>query len=182
MSAIEPMFTVPLFRFQVPNWKVRKQRVLESLPEPKDEYLKGGTFTDYHMNIAAKKSPPYKPVVVDCLAECLAKFRETYPDDVKITSMWFERSFRSHYHGAHNHGAIGFSAVFLVEFDPNEHTPTRFIAPHMDFYSGSFLDFRPPQPKEGELFMFPSIILHDTDPNASDKPRTIISFNVAGMR
>ena len=94
--------------------------------------------------------------------------------------MWFERSFESNYHGAHNHGSLGFSAVLFVEFDPLEHKPTRLIAPFNGFYSGGLIEHRPEGVNEGTLLIWPSILLHDIEPNRSKKRRTIISFNIRG--
>ena len=36
-----------------------------------------------------------------------------------------------------------------------------------------------PKVKEGDLFIFPSFILHEAPINTSDEPRTIISFNLS---
>ena len=180
MNDIEFLFSFPLYRLEVPNWNLRKQRILDALPEMTDEHLHGGTYTDYPQTGTAQRLPAYEPIVAECLAECLTEFGDTYPDEVRISSMWFEKSVRSAYRGAHNHGSLGFTGMLLVEYDRKEHVPTRFISPHMNYHSGELLDFRAPKVEEGTLFLFPSVLLYDTDPNDSDTPLTVISFTIPG--
>ena len=180
MNDIEFLFSFPLYRLEVPNWNLRKQRVLDALPEMTDEHLHGGTYTDYRTSGAMQKLPSYEPVVTECLAECLAEFRDTYPDEVRISSMWFEKSVRSTYRGVRNYSSLGFTGMLMVEHDRKEHAPTRFISPHMNYHSGELLDYRAPNVEEGVLFMFPSVLLHDIDPNDSDKPLTVICFTIPG--
>lgn len=179
---MQTMFSIPLYRFAVPGWPAKKKRILAALPEISDKHRSpaGDTFTDFFLNNEGTSLPAYKDVVVDAISDCLDEFQQDYPAKVDLSSMWFERSLRSNYHGAHNHGSLGFSAVLFVEFDALEHRPTRFISPFMGFYAGGLIEFRPEAVSEGTLLMFPAIVLHEVEPNQSDKARTIISFNVRG--
>ena len=111
------MFSIPLFRFRVPDWKEGKRRILAALPEFTDEYLspEGDSYTDYYLNNEGKSPPAYQPAVTKALAECLAEFSDAgYPDVPRITQMWFEKSLHTNYHGAHTHGALGYSAVLFL--------------------------------------------------------------------
>ena len=78
----------------------------------------------------------------------------------------------------HNHGNIGWSSVFYINFDPKIHTSTKFLSP---FNSGSgignILQWYQPDVKEGDFIIFNSDIPHEALPNESDKKRTIISMN-----
>ena len=176
-----PMFSVPLFRYRLEGWSSKKARILQALP-PDDEKLSPApnTYTDYFANRKGTSVPPYAHVIKDVLKPELEDFRSAYPEDLVLTSMWFERSYKSGYHGTHNHGSLGFSAVLYVEFDPAAHRPTRFIAPFQDFYSGSLVEYIPPKMDEGTLVLFPSVILHEAQPHESGKARTIVSFNIRG--
>lgn len=180
--AMQPMFTVPLFRFRVPDWPEHKGRILAGLPPSAPELLSpaGDTYTDFFVNATARVLPSYRDVVVKAVEPCLQEFAEGYPENPKIDAMWFERSRRSNYHGAHNHGSLGFSAVLYVEFDPALHKPTRFLAPFMSFYAGGLIEYLPTDIEEGTLVVFPAILIHEAPPNSSDKLRTIVSFNIKG--
>lgn len=179
---METIFSVPLFRYRVANWPERKRQILAELPKSEPAFLSaaGDTYTDFFLNQKAGGLPRYKDVVVQAVQPHLQEFADRYPSDVRIDAMWFERSQRSHYHGAHNHGSLGFSAVLYVEFDPAAHRPTRFLAPFMHFYSGGLMEYSPEDVEEGTLLLFPAILIHEAPANTSDKPRTIVSFNIKG--
>lgn len=179
---MQTMFSIPFYRFTVSGWPAKKERMLAALPEITDKYRSpaGDTFTDFFLTSEGTSLPAYKDVVEEALSDCLDEFGEDYPAEVEISSMWFERSLRSDYHGAHNHGSLGFSAVLFLEFDSIEHKPTRFIAPFNGFYSGGLIEYRPEGVNEGTLLMWPAILLHDIEPNRSDNQRTIIAFNIRG--
>ena len=182
---MEFMFSIPLFTFKVSGWKDKKQRILRALPKVTDEYLSldKDSYTDFYRNDQGRSLPPYAPTVTDCLSDCLREFRDSgYPDDPVISAMWFEKSLQSNYHGVHNHGSLGYSAVLFVEFDPREHTATRFLAPFMSFYAGGLIDYTPKNVEEGTLMIFPAIILHEAQADQSGKPRTVIAFNIDGAK
>ena len=182
---MEAMFSIPLFRFEQANWKEKKSRILRALPKLTDSHvsLDKDSNTDYYLNNMGKSLPAYTSIVMDCLSDSMDEFcARGFPVDPVVTSMWFETSYKSNYHGTHNHGSLGYSAVLFVEFDPEVHTPTRFIAPFMNFYTGGLIDHWPKNVSEGTLLIFPSVILHDIQPNQSDKARTVVSFNIAGEK
>ncbi len=176
------IFSVPLFKFVVSGWPDKKQKILDSLPALDESYRSpaGDTYTDFFINQNRSKLPSYSKVVIDSISENLNDFESEYPKKVAISSMWFEKSLKSNYHGAHNHGSLGFSAVLFVEFDPLEHKATRLISPFSSFYSGGLMEHNPEGVNEGTLLIWPSIIIHDVEPNKSEKQRTIISFNIKG--
>ena len=180
---MEAMFSVPLFTFQVKDWKDKKSRILRALPKLTDQHLSldKDSNTDYYLNNSGKSLPAYTSTVMDCLSDAMAEFCEAgFPAEPEITAMWFETSFRSNYHGAHNHGSLGYSAVLFVEYDETVHQPTRFLAPFQNFFSGGLIDYWPKGVTEGTLIIVPSVILHDIQPNGSDIARTVIAFNIAG--
>jgi hypothetical protein len=180
---MDPMFSIPLFRFEQANWKEKKSRILRALPKLTDSHvsLDKDSNTDYYLNNMGKSLPAYTSTVMDCLSNSMYEFcARGFPVDPVVTPMWFETSYKSNYHGAHNHGSLGYSAILFVEFDPEVHTPTRFIAPFMNFYTGSLIDHWPKNVAEGTLLIVPSVILHDVQPNQTDKARTVIAFNIAG--
>ena len=93
--------------------------------------------------------------------------------------MWYQKYYKNISHGTHVHGAIGWSSVIYVEYDPNLHPPTRFYSPFRDIWSGDCTTFEE-QVDEGDMVIFPSTIMHEAPPNMSDVRRTIISYNLRG--
>ena len=181
------MFTVPIESFSVPNWDHWKPEILSNLTTGStlaEVNSSGyGKFddmeSDYFDNNNSRTLPRYYDVVTEALQPVLDEFQESYPRDIQITSMWYQKTFSGQMHGVHNHGALGVSAAFYVEFDPLLHKPTTFYAPFHNFFNGDMVSYTP-EVKEGDVVFFPSYLLHQQDPNKSPVIRTVVSFNIAG--
>ena len=72
---------------------------------------------------------------------------------------------------------MNISCVLYVDFDVNEHKPTKFYSPFMNPYYGT-IDVAVPSVEEGSILAFPSTMLHECPPSQSKIPRTIMSFNI----
>ena len=81
-------------------------------------------------------------------------------------------------HAPHSHGCHGLSAVCFVQYDKNEHTPTRLLSPHYDPIEGYNMEYIENDITEGSLIVFPSNIIHDTIPSQSEHSRIILSMNI----
>ena len=93
-------------------------------------------------------------------------------------SNWQDKRYTlGQYHGAHNHGNMKISCVLYVDFDVNEHRPTKFYAPFTNPYLGVIETVSPPV-EEGNIIAFPSTLLHECPPCDSNIPRTVFSFNI----
>lgn len=176
---IYDMFTVPMVRYSIHNWKENKQRILKALPEISDEHLKsnGDTYTDFFECAKNKDLPPYSEVVIDIIKPYLADFSDERR--VEFSDMWFQTYLQGNNHGPHNHGHSGWSSVIYVEFNPKFHTPTKFISPFNNPWNGNLVEFMP-EVQEGDMIIFPSTITHEAETNKSDVRRTIISYNLRG--
>ena len=69
------------------------------------------------------------------------------------------------------------SCVLYVDYDKNEHRPTKFYAPFTNPYMGVIETISPPV-EEGNIIAFPSTLLHECPPCESSMPRTVFSFNI----
>ena len=164
------MFKVPFKHYSLGDWKDRKDKLVAVLPKD--------LGTDFFDN-KEKGIPKYMDTVGEVIADCMQDFSQFYPCPVMVTSVWYARGGNMDAHAPHNHGATGYSAILYVDFDPFVHEPTRFFSPFSDPANGDMIDFQPVV-KEGDLVVFPSFVLHEAPPNKSDKPRTIVSFNIMG--
>ena len=121
--------------------------------------------------------PAYADTVIAIIEPYLAEFTERRR--CEFTDMWCQTSYKGQRHSLHNHGHSGWSAVIYVDFDPKVHQATQFISPFNNPWSGRLQTTIPPV-KEGDMVIFPATIAHEALPNESDKPRTIVSFNLRG--
>ena len=107
-------------------------------------------------------------------------------NEIYITQSWINRSKADEYHHKHKHPNSVISGVMFL--DANEDgslPPIRFhraqdVFP-MEFEYNNLNEFNAScqtfDPEEGMLVLFPSLIEHDVDKNASDRVRTSLSFN-----
>ena len=173
---MEPLnkFQVPFFIYQL---DLNKQlQILNIFTCNKKNLEKKDPVSDVYTDFFASKN--YLPDVIEILQEeladlyLLAGFRNPI-----ISQVWMQQYTKGCFMTPHNHGMTGFSAIYYIKFDPEEHEATRFISPVSDFVNGDNHEFRP-EVNKGTLIFFPSMLMHYVRPNQSDKPRAILSFNI----
>jgi len=176
---IKNMFTIPIYHIEIKNWVRKKEKINNII---KDLYLcqpiedRSHCLTDYFLN--GNGVEPYWNPLLDILGEEIVGAEKSFFDgrEILIEGFWVEKSEKNKLHPIHNHGALGYSAIIYVDYDPEVHSATRFVAPFNNFETGA-TNYYMPNIKEGSMIIFPSCILHEAPLNISDKTRTIISFN-----
>ena len=110
------------------------------------------------------------------------------PDDneIYITQSWANRAEPGQFHPRHRHqNSIISGVMYLDENAKGGLPPIRFHRAQelfpLDFAYDELNDFNATcktfDPQRGMLILFPSLLEHDVEPNASETPRTSISFN-----
>jgi hypothetical protein len=163
-------FTIPIFKTFVPNWSKYKDEIISEV-----EFEKFGTnYTDYQKNL--DNPPKYKDKFFKIIEPSLYQFGSTICNRFQVKSLWCQKYSNGEYHGAHNHGPTGFSAIFYAQLH-EDHTATTFISPVHDYVNGNSVDITP-KVSEGDIIFFPSLILHYSNPVFGEKERIIFSFNI----
>jgi hypothetical protein len=165
-------FVIPFLTYTVEGWKDKKDDVLSLL----DLEEKDGHFTDYYKYHQNGIVPPYADALFDILKPSLEEFDQIYPKEFHIHNVWAQKYLRGGHHSLHNHGALGYSAVFYASLE-DDHEPTTFYAPYVDFIEGDVIEFVP-EVSEGDIAFFPSVLMHQCKPVQSDSERIIFSFNI----
>ena len=171
-------FPTPICKYSLESWSRHKDRIL-TLINDLPFYEEEGLYTDYYTNCKLydeKKRPSYYHDVVEVLQPVLDEFSHMYPKEVIIKEMWAQRYTTKNYHAPHNHGPLGYSAVFYAQF-ANDHEVYHFYSSHLDYITGEHLEFTP-KVSEGDIVFFPSAILHQCKAVQSDTDRIIFSFNI----
>ena len=157
-------FSVPIFKYNVQNWNVKKIKLLELFDSFQHKVV-GNVIT----------SP------LDIKTNILSKEIELFEKDVGFnlisSEVWFQKYESSMDHAVHNHGPGGFSSVCFIEYDKHNHNPTTFISPFGNYITGELERYQP-DVEEGDIIFFPSNLLHYAPTNLSKITRTIISFNL----
>ena len=106
------------------------------------------------------------------LVEILNKIGFKLFSNIKIASLWGNISSFGNYNSIHNHGIENnkFSGVVYLKTPKNsgEVTFLTLVDPHK--YTRYF-------PKEKDIIIFPSNLLHSVEPNLSQEDRISIAFN-----
>jgi uncharacterized protein (TIGR02466 family) len=103
-----------------------------------------------------------------------------------ISEMWYNVYKNGQYQHKHKHSNGNnnfFSGVYYIQFNENEHSPTRFYNPYFeidfDKVKNHLFFVYTPKIKENDLLIFPSDVGHDVSYQYSSKLRITISFNVS---
>ena len=177
------MFKVPYYKADIARWADHKEDVMSRLHENLSGYLKESEgMTSFH---STSRDPElskelFKPFL-EFISLVLVQARAmegmaggyAMPD---ICAIWCQSYTRNQHHELHNHGPIGWSAIFYAIFDKEEHRSTTFYAPFADV-AGELLKVEP-EVDEGTLLIFPSYLYHEAKLSTSDKQRAIIAFNM----
>lgn len=165
-------FVIPFLTYKVEGWEDKKEHILSLL----DLEEKDGHFTDYYKYHQNQTLPLYADDLFDLLKPALEEFDQVYPRQFDIHNVWAQKYTKNGYHTLHNHGALGYSAIFYASLK-DDHQPTTFYAPYVDFIEGDVIEFVP-EVSEGEIAFFPSVLMHQCKPVQSDSERIIFSFNI----
>ena len=165
-------FVVPFFTATVDDWSEHKDDILSSLDLEDGD----GHLTDYFKYYQAGEIAPYTERMFEILDPAIKDFNELYPFDFQIFNMWAQKYTRGGYHPPHNHGALGYSAIFYASLE-SDHQPRSFFAPFVDFIGGDVIEYVP-EVSEGDIVFFPSVLTHQCKAVQSDSERVIFSFNI----
>ena len=169
-----PLFEFPSYQYELSDWDFKKKGLLSRIKKQKFIRTELQTFeTDRQTN-----NKTYVRYLEDFLRPDLFEFCKEAQVTCSMTDAWCVRYERGDYQTIHNHRGWGFSGIIYVEFDPEVHSPTTFVAPWQEPRTDTTSLSMPKDVKEGTMFIAPSSCLHFVHPNTSRKRRTIISFDL----
>ena len=90
---------------------------------------------------------------------------------IQIQNIWYQQYSKDSTHYWHVHAGATWSAVYYIELPDTSIKTELFDIPENKIINDIEIN-------EGDLFLFPSNILHRSPPNKIDEVKTIISFNV----
>ena len=172
-----PLFDIPFYQETVHNWQDIKAEFLSKIDWKEEECeVEPGTYSDYFKYYRRGDVPDYFWSLMDLLKTPLEKFSIRYPG-AHVENAWCQRYSHSACHPAHNHGALGFSAVFYAQLTEDS-SPTSFFSPVQDPWSGMIANTMP-DAREGDIIFFPSYLIHQSLPHYGERDKIIFSFNLA---
>ena len=130
-------------------------------------------YSDYLNN----KKPPYYDELIKILTPYLEEFFKKHNiTQPRIASLWCQKYKAGDYHGPHDHGSIGYSAVLYAKLNTKFHSGTQFFAP-FPTEKGAKVSISL-KVEEGDLVIYPAHLLHMAPSHHGDENRVIFSFNI----
>ena len=123
---------------------------------------------------------------IDSTAQTVLRFLKVAHNGIEITGCWANINASGASHPIHSHPNNFLSGIYYVSTHPgadsvNFHDPrsqTSIIRPPVTELTSQNTDQVVVTVSDGMLLMFPSYLAHSVAPNASDKPRISVSFNM----
>ena len=173
-------FPTLLYRYHLEDQDPIKARVEEYY---KDNKLKENTPDQWNCNLFTSYGSGKFPI-----GECLDAFTPTLDEfqtesqsygNMILTDLWLNVYETQHWQEKHIHSPGQWSAVYYVDFDPNEHKGTNFYHPNETLLAtaGVTQNTLVPWVQEGDMIIFPSWLEHAAPMNKSSVKRSTISFN-----
>ena len=169
-----PLFEFPSYQYEVSDWEFKKKGLLTRMN--KSEFYR----TELQTFETDRKTDDNKTWVHYCqefLRDILFEFCKEAKVTCSMTDAWCVRYQKGDQQTIHNHRGWGFSGILYVEYDPQVHTPTTFMAPWQDPRNDTtYLSH--PDITEGVMFIAPSFAHHFVKPNNTRKQRTVVVFDL----
>ena len=159
------MFKVPSSHVHVSDWQKHKDTIISSL-ENNLEFTKPNSVpytTSYYTDKNLSKFQDFFNLI------------QNYVGGKRIVECWYQTYRKGEHHSLHNHGPLGFSAVFYAKLGKG-HKGTTFYSPFPDT-NGNLIEYTP-RVIEGDLIIFPAYLSHCFQPSDMDEERAVIAFNM----
>ena len=169
-----PLFEFPSYQYEISDWDFKKKGLLNRIN--KSEFYRTDLQSFKTDRKTAGKS--YVRYLEELLNPELDEFCKEAGVTCMMTGAWCVKYGKGDHQTIHNHRGWGFTGVLYVEFDPLVHQPTCFLCPWQDPRLDTTTLAYPKLVNEGTLFIAPSFTHHFVKPRDTNKPRTIISFDL----
>lgn len=168
------IFSIPLYIFEVENWKEKKKILYKLFKTEKLDDL-DNNISSFRNNSNHNVSK-FIEIIIPEIEKIKSHINLGENDYVRISNVWMQKYKKGMDHSIHNHGNCAMSAVLYIDL-PKETQPTRFISPFDDFTTRKSIEFTP-DVKEGNIVFFPGFLHHYSPVNKSKKEKFILSFNL----
>ena len=170
------LFYAPLYSYEVKEWNRKKKALLSRINRSDFGYHGLNTFqTDRHT-----KKNRYSLDFEGIFSEELDEFKkEANLEYLRVMDIWtLKYTKKTENHCPHNHRSIGYTGLMYLEYDEKVHTATKFIGPWNDPVSDTTNIASIPEPKEGVMYIWPSVFVHYADAMQTNKLPMITSWDM----
>ena len=120
-----PLFEFPSYQYEISDWEFKKKGLLNRIN--RGEFVRDKLTSFETDRQTARKT--YVHYLQEFLRDILVEFCQEAQVTCSMTDAWCVKYQKGDQQTIHNHRGWGFTGVLYVEFDPQVHTPTCFMAP-----------------------------------------------------
>ena len=178
------LFEVPIWTKKIENFSVMRndlQRLFDKYPDTKNE-----PYQDQNQNFYTNRQNPNRGTMLDEFSNIISnEIRELVREmksnklnisDIKIKDVWSVTYQKYDYQTMHNHGAKGLTGLLCLD-SPMDGPSLNIVQPWNDWIEDR-TNFLSAKLEEGGMVVFPSFLLHSSDPNKSDNQKRVISWDM----
>ena len=177
------LFTIPIWTKRVDNFQEKKDKLIHEFDKFADIKDQSNNFsTNRNVNIKNHDSrlvriDRFSAIMEDELNELYRIVRENWG----ATNVWFNDVLsvtykKGDYQNSHIHGSTGLTGILHLE-SPVNAPNLKIIQPWTSWVSDTTESINV-KFKEGEMVVFPSFLLHSSEPNKSDEIKRVISWDM----
>ena len=145
---INVLFHIPLFYYEVKEWDRKKKALLSRINQNKFDYYGAANFQTDRHSKKNKYALDFENIFDEELTQFKEEAKLSY---LKVKDIWtLKYSMKHESHCPHNHASTGYTGILYLEHDP----------------------------KEGVMYIWPSVLLHYVDGMNSKKTRMITSWDM----
>lgn len=169
--------SINYWHYQTNNWAEKKSKFSHVIRDSVYTRLNlPGGLGEFESDRGSPRN--YADQFLEIFNEEMQQFgRDIHVNEFKVEDIWSVQYKKYDYHPVHTHGRTNFSGVLYFDYI-EEHGPTHFVVNNMNNLS-NMTDIISPRIQEGDVFIFPSNLLHFTSPNKSDVIRKVIAFDIS---
>ena len=120
-----PLFDFPSYRYEIDDWESKKKELLKQIDKQEFVRTKLQCFeTDRQTNDRS-----YIHDLEKILRPTLIEFCEEEQVNCVLKDAWCVKYKKGDHQTIHNHRSCGYSGILYLQYDPEVHTPTCFMAP-----------------------------------------------------
>jgi hypothetical protein len=174
MNVLKYDVNIPLYILKFDEHHIIKNDLLHIISNQESEKIidddQSISKTDWKLEIGKRRE--YFDFLSQYIKPYLFKIFEDMevPGVFNFGNVWFQQYCKHDTHEWHTHGGSVWSGIYYLEF-PKDGPATTFAIPYMkEYYT--------PKIEEGDILLFPSLLMHKSPGNTSDGRKTVIVFNI----
>ena len=177
------LFTIPIWTKKVEDFESKKKKLVDQFDKFEDIRDRSNNFlTNRNVSIPNHDTrlvriDRFSIIMEDELNELYRIVRKKWgATNVWFKDVWSVTYKTNDYQNIHTHGSAGLTGILYLDI-PDDGPNLKIVQPWSNWVTDT-TDSVNLKLKEGEMIVFPSFLLHSSEPNRSSKIKRVISWDM----